>query len=159
MGTGNGIDAGIMREISEYVNSGYWVQHEDAQTEIEKSFDRGVEHGFKEGLTQGKAARTGSAKARDEELHSAWQTGYDAAKADFASVQSDDSDRKRLLNELYHDRARLERVIDNLLDITGGFVDGLAEDLESEWIDERVHDSYSELIGAADQAKADHWGE
>lgn len=117
MGTGNGIDAGIMREISEYVNSGYWVQHEDAQTEIEKSFDRGVEHGFKEGLTQGKAARTGSAKARDEGLHSAWQTGYDAAKADFASVQSDDSDRKRLLNELYHDRARLERVVKDAVEL------------------------------------------
>lgn len=93
MGTGDGIETGVMREIPANIDSGFWVYYDEAQVEIENAFERG----FEEGLTQGKAAPVKSVESAK----------YSQPKL----KPGHDSDRKRLLNELYHDRARLERQV------------------------------------------------
>jgi hypothetical protein len=105
LGTGDGIEAGLMRLIPEEENHGHWVLYKDAQAEISKS-------------------HKSAAFASVDQLETEFKRGYGFGKQDgarevaqAAQVAEDSSDRKRLLNELYHDRARLERAVKDAVDL------------------------------------------
>lgn len=136
MGTGDGIETGVMREIPANIDSGFWVYYDEAQVEIENALNRGFERGFEEGLTQGKAAPVKSVESAK----------YSQPKL----KPGHDSDRKRLLNELYHDRARLERVVRDAAHLMGKVV-AYAESYH--WVDEdgeSVVNDYP-LLGSLEQ--------
>ncbi len=75
-----------------------------------------------------------------------------------STLTSDDSDRKRLLNELYHDRARLERQVQQAVQLMD-MVLQLAS--EHEWLDnedELVVNDYP-LMGSLQQFADSHRGD
>lgn len=130
MGTGDGIEAGIMREIPESIDSGFWVYYADAEHEIEAAYARG----FQEGLARAQPIETVIAAQPKAE---------------------DDSDRKRLLNELYHDRARLERQVQQACELIRQ-VQEYATNYQ--WVDdegERIDNDYP-LYGSLEQFADSH---
>ncbi len=108
MGTGlggfwGGGDTTIMHEAEH----GFWVLHEEALAFANDEFNRGM-----------------ASKPVDRSAHYTTLPYSNAAVIDEAS--RDDSDRKRLLNELYHDRARLERVVDDACQLVERLTDFIA---------------------------------
>jgi len=87
---------------------GVWVLHEEAQAEVEKAYAEGREAGSKTVMVN---TRTGLEQAHEE--------GYDAGylHGQAAQVPVTDKHVERLLNELYHDRARLERAVNDAVEL------------------------------------------
>jgi flagellar biosynthesis/type III secretory pathway protein FliH len=95
---GNGLD--VMWEST----SGYWVLHAEAQAEIDKvRAEVGTRNGLKQANEEG------------------YNEGYTDGQADKGPVivkpNFTDKHVERLLNELYHERARLERVVKDAVEL------------------------------------------
>lgn len=120
---------------------GYWTEYDGAAKRAITEFNRGRDSGYDIGLDQGRREGQVKVDALKDidgaDLTAEYNRGYNRAKADIATESftgddvarartvgyneavdayntckaSDDQMVKKLLNELYHDRARLEKVV------------------------------------------------
>lgn len=154
-------------EIMRMDTYGHWVKFNDAQKAADASRAEGLAQGRKDGETK----VTSLLAITDSELKAAYERGVAdgvsnhtgswsppsaTLRGTAADVQVCDTRTNQLLNELYHDRARLEHVVKILLLLSQDFVNGLAQDLAEGSITQDVYDSYDELIGAHTQANNEH---
>lgn len=159
----------VMREH----NSGTWVKFDEIITsqDIKQEFDRGYKvgciQGRKEGQVKVDAMQAAVAGYVDPDKHIAgleteYQRGLEHGKQVIAvwpqytnGVKQDPTDTRtnQLLNELYHDRSRLERVVKDAVALMTGIDQYLQEDFETgsegRWVDQDSMRSY--LTGCIDQ--------
>lgn len=148
------VECELSEESGPYMASksddGYWTEYEAAMEHADDAFERGLDQGRKEGQVKVDAIKDMNQAELTAEYNRGYNDGFMVWSTTGRPVQTSDDILKpdagedvsvldtrtnQLLNELYHDRARLERVVADACDIIGGSI-GQYEDvlLLTDWM-------------------------
>ena len=113
------------------VDTGTWVEYSAAIDWAEAEFKRGLEMGRQDGQTKVDAFQAIIGPVYTQfDLERARRKGFEDAACNVADKRITDQRTSQLLNELYHDRARLEKVVENAVNLAQDAASTMAEILE-----------------------------
>lgn len=129
---------------------GQWVRYADASKEISAAYESGVANGKGISATDRHYARPQLNDYRlnaEVEYTSQWTPPGVKLRGTSADVIVNGKHVNQLLNEVYHDRARLEAVVERSVELLTRYSKGVKEDIADGTIESTLAYTWQPLLG------------